>query len=481
MTEGEVMEIRPQKGPQEQFLSCNADICIYGGAAGGGKTFALLLEPLHYINNPKFGAVIFRKNNNQIFAEGGLWDTACNIYPFCGGKAVKSPVSVWRFPSGMKVTFSHIELEKDVLKWQGSQITLLLFDELTHFTKKQFFYMLSRNRSTCGVKPYVRATCNPDSESWVAEFISWWWDEKTGYPIAERSGKIRWFVRRNDVLHWADSKEELWQTFELKTPEEQAEPKSVTFIASTLQDNQILLEKDPGYLANLKALSIVERERLLYGNWKIKPAAGLYFPRNKVNLIEEIPNDVRQWVRTWDFAATEDRKNTDNGAAYTAGVLIGKRKNGYVIADVINRRMNASEVRQTVLNTAKTDKAKYKNVKIRLSQDPGQAGKDQAEQYIKLLNGFSISVVRESGSKETRAEPFSAQWIGLQGTEKGNVYVLLSDWTESYLSQLESFPEGKYKDMADASSNGFAELTKSNTAMIPPISFAESDRENGWI
>ena len=116
-----------------------------------------------------------------------------------------------------------------------------------------------------------------------------------------------------------------------------------------------------------------------------------------------------------------------------------------------------------------------------MSQDPGQAGKDQAEQYIKLLNGFSISVVRESGSKETRAEPFSAQWIGLQGTEKGNVYVLLSDWTESYLSQLESFPEGKYKDMADASSNGFAELTKSNTAMIPPISFAESDRENGWI
>ena len=225
-------------------------------------------------------------------------------------------------------------------------------------------------------------------------------------------------------------------------------------------------------MANLKALSIVERERLLYGNWKIKPAQGLYFPRNKVNLIEEVPNDVKQWVRAWDFAATEDRKNTENGAAYTAGILIGKRKNGsYIIADVINRRMNASEVRQTVLNTAKTDKAKYKNVKIRLSQDPGQAGKDQAEQYLKLLSGFSVSVVRESGDKQTRAEPFSAQWIGLQCTEKGNVFVLLSDWTESYLSQLESFPEGKYKDMVDASSNGFAELMKENvTAMASPLS-----------
>lgn len=476
------MEIRPQKGAQERFLSCNADICIYGGAAGGGKTFALLLEPLHYINNGKFGAVIFRKNNNQIFAEGGLWDTACNIYPYCGGKAVKNPVSVWRFQSGMKVTFSYMELEKDVLKWQGSQIPLILFDELTHFSKKQFFYMLSRNRSTCGVKPYVRATCNPDSESWVAEFISWWWDENTGYAIPERSGVLRWFIRRDDTLYWADSKEEICKQFDLKTEEEKAEPKSVTFIASTLQDNKILMEKDPSYMANLKALSIVERERLLYGNWKIKPAAGLYFPRNKVNLIEEIPNDVKQWVRAWDFAATEDRKNTENGAAYTAGVLIGKRKNNsYVVVDVINRRMNASEVRQTVLNTAKTDKAKYKNVKIRLSQDPGQAGKDQAEQYIKLLSGFSVSIVRETGSKETRAEPFSAQWIGLQGTEKGNVFVLLSDWTESYLSQLESFPEGKYKDMADASSNSFAELTKGNVAIVPPAYFAEKDRENGWI
>ncbi len=476
------MEIRPQKGAQERFLSCSADICIYGGAAGGGKTFALLLEPLHYINNGKFGAVIFRKNNNQIFAEGGLWDTACNIYPYCGGKAVKNPVSVWRFQSGMKVTFSYMELEKDVLKWQGSQIPLILFDELTHFSRKQFFYMLSRNRSTCGVKPYVRATCNPDADSWVAEFISWWWDKNTGYPIPERSGVLRWFIRRDDTLYWADSKQEICKKFDLKTEEEKEEPKSVTFIASTLQDNKILMEKDPSYMANLKALSLVERERLLYGNWKIKPAAGLYFPRNKVNLIEEIPDDVKQWVRAWDFAATEDRKNTESGAAYTAGVLIGKRKNrSYVIADVINRRMNASEVRQTVLNIAKTDKAKYKNVKIRLSQDPGQAGKDQAEQYIKLLSGFSVSVVRESGSKETRAEPFSAQWIGLQGTEKGNVFVLLSDWTESYLSQLESFPEGKYKDMADASSNGFAELTKGNTAIVPPTYFAEKDRENGWI
>ena len=88
---------------------------------------------------------------------------------------------------------------------------------------------------------------------------------------------------------------------------------------------------------------------------------------------------------------------------------------------------------------------------------------------------------RESGSKQTRAEPFSAQWIGIQGTEKGNVDVLLCDWTESYLSQMESFPESKLKDMVDASSNGFAELMKVNTAILPPSRFAKADRRNEWI
>lgn len=79
------MNIGPQKGPQEQFLSSPADIVIYGGAAGGGKSFALLLEGLRHISNPNFGAVIFRRNVNQITAEGGLWDTASEIYPYAGG------------------------------------------------------------------------------------------------------------------------------------------------------------------------------------------------------------------------------------------------------------------------------------------------------------------------------------------------------------------------------------------------------------
>jgi predicted phage terminase large subunit-like protein len=250
--------------------------------------------------------------------------------------------------------------------------------------------------------------------------------------------------RHNDEIYWADTKEELWERFNLVKPEERDAPKSVTFIASKLEDNRILMEKDPGYLANLNAMGMVDRERLLHGNWKIKPAAGLYFKRSRVNMLDAIPDDVIKWVRAWDMAATEDKKNSrpEDGPAYTAGVLIGKRRNGrYIIADVFNKRLNAADVRETIKATAIVDKVKYKHVRIRLNQDPGQAGKDQAEQYAKYLAGFSFNIERESGSKETRADPFSAQWQGLPGSEKGNVDVLIGEWNEVYFSQLESFPD----------------------------------------
>ena len=185
---------RPQAGPQERFLATSADICIYGGAAGGGKSFALLLTPLRYIGVKGFGGTIFRKNANQIYKEGGLWDEAFNIYAGIKGSKMHKMDGAWSFCDKdgnrlSRISFAHIERDEDVAAWQGTQHCFLGFDELTHFSFYTFFYMLSRNRSTCGVKPFVRATCNPDSDSWVAKFIEWWIDQETGYPIPERRSR----------------------------------------------------------------------------------------------------------------------------------------------------------------------------------------------------------------------------------------------------------------------------------------------------
>ena len=453
--------VKPQPGPQTAFMATPANVCIYGGAAGGGKSFGLLMSALRYKNVPGFGCTIFRRNFNQIFSQGGLWDESMKIYQGIRGADPKFARGQWWFRNQngdivSKVTFAHIERDEDVHKWQGSQVCEIGFDELTHFSEKTFFYMLSRNRSTCGVEPFIRATCNPDADSWVAKFIEWWIDPDTGYPIPERSGKLRWFVRRDEILYWANTKQELWKQFDLKTPEEKAEPRSVTFIMSKLEDNQELLKVNPGYMANLKAMSVIERERLLHGNWKIKAAAGLFFKRSQVgDYLSFVPDDVIEWVRCWDLAATEKTENGD--PAFTSGVLMGKRKNGrYIVADVVNKQMSASDVRQTIKHTAQQDIAKYKRVKIRLPKDPGQAGKEQAESYIKFLAGFNVVTVAETGSKEARAEPMAAQW------QAGNFDVLTGAWNEEYLQQLENFPDSKFKDMVDASANAFTELETKN-------------------
>ena len=260
-------------------------------------------------------------------------------------------------------------------------------------------------------------------------------------------------IRVGDVIQWGDTPQELVEHY---SEFDVGDAKSVTFIPATVHDNQELLRHNPQYLANLKSLPTVERERLLHGNWKIKPAAGMFFKRSQVgDMLSVIPSDVIQWVRGWDLAATSESEGGE--PAYTSGVLMGKRKDGrYVVADVINVRQSANEVRQTIKHTAQTDKAKYQQVRIRLPQDPGQAGKDQAQSYIKFLSGFSVTATPESGSKETRAEPMAAQW------QVGNFDVLTADWNEAYFSQLESFPASRYKDMVDASSSAFSELELRN-------------------
>jgi len=264
------VEIRPQPGPQDTALRSKADILIYGGQAGGGKTWFLTAEPLRRIHNPLFRGVIFRRTSPQITGGGGIWEEANLLYRPQGAKMREGAEMDARFPSGAAIEFCHLQLEKDKYSHQGKQYCYIGFDELTHFTETQFFYLLSRNRSTCGIKPYVRATCNPDAGSWVATFISWWIGED-GLPIQERTGLLRYFVRlEDDTLDWGDSAEELSGRHPHIPTEEIL---SVTFVPATLADNKILMQKDPGYKAKLMSMPRVERERLLGGNWRVSEGA----------------------------------------------------------------------------------------------------------------------------------------------------------------------------------------------------------------
>jgi predicted phage terminase large subunit-like protein len=443
--------ISAQPGPQTAFLQAAADICIYGGAAGGGKTVGLILEPLRHVGRvPGFTAVFFRRTTPQITNPGGLWDESQNFYPRLGGTP-HLRAQEWRWPRGGKIKFSHLQLATSVYDWQGAQITLICFDELTHFTAHQFFYLLSRNRSTCGVRPYIRATCNPDADSWVAEFLAWWIDPAAGFPIPERAGVLRYYVRVSGKIIWADQPEDLVQ--HLPPPEalppgvDPPRPISVTFIPASVFDNPALLQVNPEYLAWLLSLPLLESERLLGGNWKIRPAAGLYFKREWCAVVDEVPADL-DIVRYWDLAATE--KTELNDPDWTVSIKLGRDRNrGYWLLDMVRGRANPGDVERLLLDTATRD---GRRVRVGFGKDPGQAGKSQAFHLVRALSGFDVTSAGESGNKVTRFGPFSAQ------CRAGNVKILRGAWNEDLFRVLEGFPDLAHDDEVDACSGALEML-----------------------
>jgi len=350
MAENNINRIRPQEGYQMAFLSTSADIAI-GGAAGVGKTYSLLMEPLRHKDVPGFGSVIFRRTSPQIRNEGGLWDTSMGLYPFVNAKPRESNLE-WVFSEETKLKFSHLEYEKNIHDWQGSQIPFIGFDELTHFSKKMFFYLLTRNRSVCGVNPYVRATCNPDPDSWVADFISWWIDQDTGYAIPERDGVLRYLVVDGENYIWGDTKYEVigkaWHILEEVVTKSGIDPnefvKSVTFISGSIYDNKELLKTNPAYLGNLLAQDKATQAALLHSNWKVVLS----------------DNDVYDYYSF--LGAFNNVKGVKNGTKYITADIAMKGSNKLIIGGwddmelidiAIVDKSNGKEVITAIENMAK--------------------------------------------------------------------------------------------------------------------------------
>src|SRR6201987_4362190 len=451
MSRAPTATISAQPGPQTRFLQSSADIVVFGGAAGCGKPFVLIAGALrHFGRVANFAAVFFRRTTPQITNPGALWDQTMTFCPQLGGTPHVG-VHEWRWPNGSKIKFSHLQFETTVHDWQGAEIALICFDELTHFTAHQFFYMVSRNRSTCGVKPYIRATCNPDADSWVADFLAWWIDPESGLAIPERAGVLRYYVRVAEKNIWADRPEELMQDLpppgDLPPGIELPRAISVTFIPAKVFDNPALLQVNPEYLAWLLSLPLLERERLLSGNWKIPPAAGLYFKREWCAVVDEVPAEL-DVVRYWDLAATE--KTEFNDPDWTVGIKLGRDRNGgFWVLDMVRARANPGDIEKLLLTTATQD---GKKVRIGFGKDPGQAGKSQALHLVRAFSGFTVAPTPESGDKLTRFGPFSSQ------CRAGNVKILRGRWNEDLFRVLEGFPDLAHDDEVDACSGALAML-----------------------
>lgn len=173
------------------------------------------------------------------------------------------------------------------------------------------------------------------------------------------------------------------------------------------------------------------------------------FQRHWFEIVDAVPSNLT-YVRGWDRAASVPKDGSDPD--WTVGIKMGKSKDGvFYVTDMVRMRGSSLDVQNTIKNTATRDGYPCKIV---LEQDPGQAGKAEAEYLIRMLQGFNVKAVPVKKDKITRAGPFSAQ------CEAGNVKLLRGQWNEAFLSELEMFPFGQHDDINDGASCAFNALTQ---------------------
>lgn len=179
------------------------------------------------------------------------------------------------------------------------------------------------------------------------------------------------------------------------------------------------------------------------------PRGGGLFKKSWFGTVKALPVGCR-FVRGWDLAATEDAE-----AAATAGCLMALAPDGrFIVADMVRVQEGPMGVERTLRATAEQDRAAHGSVRGSIPQDPGQAGKAQAQHMLRhVLVGHDYHASTESGDKETRALPLAAQ------AEAGNVFLLEGSWNDAFLDEMAGFPMGKWKDQVDAASRAFTELT----------------------
>lgn len=275
---------QPNEGPQTEFLAASEREVLYGGSAGGGKTMALIADPMRYFDNPNFNGLILRRTTDEL--REIIWKTQ-EIYPkaFKGAKWQEKK-SQWVFPSGARLWLTYLERDEDVLRYQGQAFSYVGFDELTqHSTPFAWNYMRSRLRTTDPTLPiFMRATTNPGGpgHQWVKSmFID---------PSPPNKSFAATDLETGEAMVYPDTSPKSGQALFYRR-----------FIPASLYDNPHL-SKDGQYEANLLSLPEMQRRQLLEGDWSIAEGAAFSEFRLKDHVVEpfDIPHDWRRF-RSCDY------------------------------------------------------------------------------------------------------------------------------------------------------------------------------------
>ena len=254
---------------------------------------------------------------------------------------------------------------------------------------------MSRLRSESKYPSRMVISCNPDPDHPLRNLIAWHLDED-GYPIKERDGVVRYFIRRDGEFIWADTKEEIYEKYG-----EKARPLSFTFISALIYDNPPMLENNPDYLAFLEGLNPVDKAQLLMGNWKARPQGANYFQRDWLKEVSCVPKNSIH-CRAYDKASSE-RSTANKFPDFTANIKVSKDLDGFYYLSGDYHPECYDEFTQTfgrfckrpgerdsiILKQAKQDSSE---TTIIFSIDPGQSGRSEFNTSSKNLieEGFIV-------------------------------------------------------------------------------------------
>lgn len=394
---------------QKVFLRTYSIEALFGGAAGGGKSSALLMSALQYVDIPGYSAILFRKTFADLSLPGALMDRARDWFSLYDEIHWNANSYVFTFPSGARISFGYLNNTNDYLRYKGAEFQFIGMDEVTEIREQDYRYLFSRLRRPASgplakVPLRMRAASNP-APNWVRQrFI----------VEGKEEGRI--------------------------------------FVPSKLTDNPGI-DAD-SYRSALQALDPIERRRLEMGDWWAT-TLGTMFSREGFVIIDphEVPQvtSMARVVRFWDLAATEPSHSNPN-PDWTVGTLMLFDQGIAYVLDVKKARVKGDKVEALIGQTAAEDGP---TVPIRMEQEPGSSGKALADQYARyVLPGYDFGAIRATGDKVTRARPFAA------AVANGNVRLVRSAWLSDYLDEFSSFPEAcDHDDQVDSSVGAFTFLT----------------------
>ena len=394
--------------PQKVFLRTNGIEALFGGAAGGGKSSALLMSALQFVNIPNYSAILFRRTFADLSLPGALMDRFKLWMSNYEDVHWNNNSFVATFPSGARVSFGYLNNANDYLRYKGSEFQFIGMDEVTEIRESDYRYMFSRLR---------RPNSGPLSE----------------VPLRMRCAS-------NPAPNWVR------QRFIVEGLSE-----GRIFVPSKLTDNPGI-DAD-SYRQALQALDPIERRRLEEGDWW-STTLGSLFERESVVIIDssEVPtiSATARVVRFWDLAATEPSASNPD-PDYTVGTLMMFDQGIAYVMDVKRARVKGEKVEQLIAQTAYEDGLE---TPILMEMEPGSSGKALVDQYARyVLPGYNFTGIRATGDKVTRARPFAA------AVANGNVRVVRGAWLTNWLDELSSFPEAcDHDDQVDSAVGAFTFL-----------------------